>query len=413
MPLFHMPSLTVSHPLPRTRRLIPLTRSAAALVLAAVALPAAAQPIPCDQGIVRLQDKTGTVQICSALAAQVPALSQQLAAAVKLMGNQQQQLAELKRLVSGINGSSAALDAARQGQLLRNLSSEMGQAQQRGANVAQRTVAQFTDQFEQVRDQLNLTLARPGAAPLTQQALQGRLGDSIAQLELRSAHRQLDQIGEQLKAIQADVGAVRSGVDKANDKLDVVVAAVNPDNPSDRCASLECAFHGNAKVATVERLVKNGARLPPIPQMAGMFVQAAVNRPPAEREALLALLLRAGLSPQVRLQLQAADGASIREPARRLAEAVVNRIGPDSGYAAAATGAGDWAVMASCLSFGNQGVNLSELAVLLGDAELLHQAQGLGFDRPRPELRCRSLQPNGRAVTLVIDAAGKASLKGS
>ncbi len=53
----------------------------------------------CEEGIIRLPDRNGTIEICSAVAAQVPKLSRQLTDAVKTMGDQQKQIAELTRLV--------------------------------------------------------------------------------------------------------------------------------------------------------------------------------------------------------------------------------------------------------------------------------------------------------------------------
>lgn len=189
--------------------------------------PAAAQPVPCDQGVIRLPDRTGTVQICSALAAQVPALSKQLGEAVKLLGNQQQQIRELTRLVSALNGSSAGLDASRQTQLLRSLSAELARAEQRGPEASRRTIEELSEQFEGLRDQLVQVLSQPASLAATNEALRGRLGDSIAQLETRSATRQLDEIGQRMKQVQADIGTVKAGVAQANSKLDSLAAAVD------------------------------------------------------------------------------------------------------------------------------------------------------------------------------------------
>lgn len=372
-----------------------------------------AQTLACDQGVIRLPDRTGTVQICSTIAAQVPALSKQLGEAVKLLGSQQQQIKELTRLVRAINGSGAGLDEPRQLQMLRNLSAELSRAERQGPDATRRTVEELGEQFEGLSDQLVQALSRPTSSAAAKDALRGRLGDSIAQLELRSAARQLDEIAERLKQVQADLGTVKTGVAQANDKLDKLAAVVDPSNPSERCASLECAILGTASVETVRRLVDNGARLPGVPQMAGMFVMGALTRPPADREALLALLLRAGLDPQVRMMIQTSDSRFVTEPAARLAEDAMKRIGEagtTSGPASAANSTGNWNKLGSCLYMGNEGVSLSELASILGDDEFTKQVLRLGFAPPRATLSCRSLRRNGGSVTIVIDAAGGARL---
>jgi len=58
----------------------------------------------CDEGVIRMPDRSGTIQICSSLAAKVPQLSKQLSDVSKSLGTQQQQLTELTRLVKGLNG---------------------------------------------------------------------------------------------------------------------------------------------------------------------------------------------------------------------------------------------------------------------------------------------------------------------
>lgn len=232
--------------------------------------PAAAQPVPCDQGVIRLPDRTGTVQICSALAAQVPALSKQLGEAVKLLGNQQQQIRELTRLVSALNGSSAGLDASRQKQLLRSLSAELARAEQRGPEASRRTIEELSEQFEGLRDQLVQALSQPASLAATNEALRGRLGDSIAQLETRSATRQLDEIGQRMKQVQADIGTVKAGVAQANSKLDSLAAAVDS---AKSAAALKADLllestgrieaNVNRDLTPRERLAKNGVAWTP------------------------------------------------------------------------------------------------------------------------------------------------------
>ena len=387
-----------------------------ALLTTSLTMPASAmaQAIPCDQGVVRLPDRVGTVQICSALATQVPALSKQLGEAVKLLGNQQQQIRELTRLVRSLNGSSAGLDAARQGQLLRSLSAELARAEQRGPEATRRAVEDLGEQFEGLRDQLVQALSQPTSAAATNEALKGRLGDSIAQLELRSATRQIDEIGERLKQVQTDLGTVKTGVAQANDKLDRLATAVDPTNPADRCTDLDCAILGNASVHAVQRLVSNGARVVGIPNVSGMLVMAVLPYPAAKRETLLGLLQQAGLNPQVRFYPMTEDVRLIGQHAIPLADAVMQRLGEARSTPGTTSGGSatvNWNKLASCLYTGNDGVTVTELAALLGDAELMTQARRLGFAPPRSALTCRSLRLRGGTVTILIDDTGRARLQ--
>ena len=83
------------------------------------------QTAVCDEGVIRLPDRSGTIQICTALAAKVPQLSQQLEAVAKGYASQQQQLAELTRLVRGLNNVGRGLDVDRQGRMLESLSADL------------------------------------------------------------------------------------------------------------------------------------------------------------------------------------------------------------------------------------------------------------------------------------------------
>jgi hypothetical protein len=87
-----------------------------ALLLACGA--ALAQAPNCDEGVIRLPDRSGTVVICSALAAQMPQLARQLTDATRMLGSQQGQMAELTRLVRGLNGVSQGIGIERQAQML-------------------------------------------------------------------------------------------------------------------------------------------------------------------------------------------------------------------------------------------------------------------------------------------------------
>jgi hypothetical protein len=88
------------------------------------------QPAGCDEGVIRLPDRSGTIQICSALEARVPELARQLTLASAQLGAQQAPIAELTRLVRGLNNVSRSIGTQRQAEMLQTLSAELGKTQQ-------------------------------------------------------------------------------------------------------------------------------------------------------------------------------------------------------------------------------------------------------------------------------------------
>lgn len=396
---------------PSCRR--PAALLAALLAVLLVRSPlASAQTTSCDQGVVRLPDRTGTVTICSALATQVPQLSRQLSDAQRMIGQQGAQLRELTRLIKGLNAVGAGLDPTRQARMLASLSSELARAERAGGDRPQRTVEELGDQLDALRDQLSGNLAQERSATATRRALQGPVGDAIAQLELRSAARQLDDIQQQLAHLQSDVGEVKTGVATANQTLIRIEQAVDPALAADRCATLECALTSGTSAASVRRLFDKGARLTGNAMIQAELIKVAALMPRPDRLQVLDILLQHGTDLRMPFnpvlmepQLLTPAGRQLTDtlwPLARLDDSLLQVNGSmQSGDA----GVDRWNRMAGCLSMAVRNVNLAELAALLGDGALFDYLRQHGVTLPERELRCQvTLKDRTRTLTrLPID----------
>lgn len=179
-----------------------------------------AQANGCDEGVIRLPDRNGTIQICSALAGQVPQLTQQLKDAVRTLGGQETQIKELTRLVKGLNGTSQSIGEERQTQMLKTLSAELAKTQRNGEDRTRQMLSGLTQQLEDLQSQLTTSLTNTVTAAVTQASLKGDVGNSISKLEFASASRQLDEISAKLGVIDGRVQDVKIDTADIRKKLD-------------------------------------------------------------------------------------------------------------------------------------------------------------------------------------------------
>jgi uncharacterized coiled-coil protein SlyX len=203
------------------------TLALALLLTASAIVPSWAQSQNCDEGVIRLPDRNGTVVICSAVASQIPQLSKQLSNATRSLGSQQTQLTELTRLVRGINGVSNGLGVDRQAQMLQNLSAELAMSQRGGDEKTSRAIKNLSERFEELQSQLLSALSNQASYAATREAIKGSVGDAIAKLELGSASRQLDDINTRLQAIQTKVSDVKVDTTLIKKRLDNVQATLD------------------------------------------------------------------------------------------------------------------------------------------------------------------------------------------
>ncbi len=163
----------------------------------------------CEEGIIRLPDRNGTIEICSSMAAQVPKLSKQLADATKTLGDQKKQIEELTRLVKNLNSVGRDIDPARQERLLSSLSQELEKSSRSGEDRTRRTLQDLSDKLDDIQQQLRTARASPAGAADIAMAMKGDVGDAIARLELASASRMVDGILDKLTQIESKVDSVK------------------------------------------------------------------------------------------------------------------------------------------------------------------------------------------------------------
>ncbi len=300
-----------------------------AVILAALSFCAQAQNRQCDNGIVYLPENiNATVTICSAIAAQVPALSRQLSEIQKAQGDQQNQLRELKRLVTGLNSVSQNIGLERQAVLLNNLSSRLAESQKAGNEQVLHQVSNLADGLDDLKDQLVKLLMNKATAEKTAAAVDGPVGDAIAKLDLATAHNLLADILAQLKAIRSEVGEVNQRTKDIQKTLDEqrkdipsissALASVDVKFLKDLTTAgfqphvIEEAFRqkpGNRKTTTAQRFFENSINSREAIDWldsalaAGMDPNMTVPNDYYEREGILNQAMRAGNAQAVKALL--------------------------------------------------------------------------------------------------------------
>jgi hypothetical protein len=191
------------------------------LIFAALTISTAvwAQSDQCSQGVIKNPGQAnGVIEICPPLAAQAPALASQLNDITKSLGAQKEELNEIRRLIKSLNSVSQNIGAQRQGELLRNLSSQLAMSQQGGKAKTAEQISALADGFDGVEDKLVGMLTDKTTSAKTSAAVDGPVGDAIAKLDFTSAQSQLDDIRQQLKAIHAEVGQVNQTTKETNER---------------------------------------------------------------------------------------------------------------------------------------------------------------------------------------------------
>lgn len=184
-----------------------------ALLALATAAVAKAQS-GCENGIVRLPaGVNGSITVCPALASQDPQLTRQIAELRAAMSGQQEQLAQLLRLMKDINQVSGPLGVKRQAELLANVTQRLGNAHAvTGAQLQQRANT-LSGHFEDVSTQLSAAQANPTEAAQTNAAMQGSMGDAIARLDFDTVTNQLSDIQATVHSIDQRTKNIEGAID--------------------------------------------------------------------------------------------------------------------------------------------------------------------------------------------------------
>ncbi len=218
---------------------------------------------------------------------------------------------------------------------------------------------------------------------------------------------------DNLLGLRQDVAEVQHGVDAANTKLDRIITAVDPDNPADRCADLECAIAGRASAKAVGRLFEKGAKTSGNPVNDGAMLMAAALSGAQDRLETLNLLFQHGLDRDLLLLPILLDKSALSKQgaiaASRIVEAARLTDKPALKFRKASAGSkelDDWNAAAGCLARSSGGVSLLELAALQGDGALYAHLIGAGAKLPKRPLECRwKVASRSGGVIVEIDAA--------
>jgi hypothetical protein len=181
--------------------------------------PRKASSPECSQGVIRLPNQAGTIQICSSVASRAPQLSAQLNDVTKRLGSQQQQLSELNRLIRGLNGVSIGITPELQEMFLKNFSAELDLVQKRSDDAMVQQFSALSERIEELQNQMVLYMSSPQKSGVLSEALKGDLGESISKFEFGSALRQLDEINRRLSDIETSVASVKDDTSIIREKV--------------------------------------------------------------------------------------------------------------------------------------------------------------------------------------------------
>ena len=163
----------------------------------------------CAKGVIRLPNQAGTIQICSSFAPQVPQLAVQLNEVRKRLGAQQQEIAELNRLIRGLNSVSGGISPELQEKFLQNFSAELERSQSQSDAIMIEQFRTLSERIEELQSQMVSQISSPEKSAALADGLKGELGVSISNLEFGSAIRQLNQIERRLSIIETSVTQVK------------------------------------------------------------------------------------------------------------------------------------------------------------------------------------------------------------
>jgi len=186
-----------------------LTNQAIAVVLLAVTCAvltaSAAAQSGCLKGNVMFAlNVNGRVELCSQYLDKIPELQKQLDQLQKTSSGDQELLRELTRSARSINGLGRNVDSNRQVELLQSFSRELQGLISVDQKKTQQQMAQLADKLDNLQDKITQSREDQQTAIQIMTALNGKLGDAIAALDLTKAEQQLEAIQANLKNIETN-----------------------------------------------------------------------------------------------------------------------------------------------------------------------------------------------------------------
>ncbi len=181
-----------------------------ALVLMALSSQSEAQGGCMKGNVMFALSVNGKVELCSQYLEKIPELQKQLDQLQKTASGDQELLCELTRSARSVNALGRNVDANRQVELLQSFSRELQGLIGADQKKTQQQMSQLSDKLDSLQDKITQSKEDRQTAVQTMTALNGKLGDAIARLDLSRAEDLLEDIRRQLNAIGTEVGAVHS-----------------------------------------------------------------------------------------------------------------------------------------------------------------------------------------------------------
>jgi len=192
------------------------TAGLVALILMALSPPAAAQG-GCLKGNVSFtMSVNGKIELCSQYLEKIPELQKQLDQLQKTASGNQEMMRELTRSARSVNALGRNVDANRQVELLQSFSRELQGLIGADQKKTQQQIAQLSDKLDSLQDKVTQSKEDQQTAVQTMTALNGKLGDAIAALDLTKAEQQLDAIQANLKSIEANTARTNQILEEQN-----------------------------------------------------------------------------------------------------------------------------------------------------------------------------------------------------
>jgi len=160
----------------------------------------------------------GEIKVCPQYDAKAPELQKQIDAMQKSLAGNQALLLELTHSARGVNALGKDVDAERQVVLLKSFARQLQSAAQEQAKT-QEQIAKLANQLDSVKDMISANTEDAKSAAKTRAALEGRLGDAIAALDLTKAESQLDSIEAEVAETHKEVTETRKNTEEIKDTL--------------------------------------------------------------------------------------------------------------------------------------------------------------------------------------------------
>lgn len=210
-----------------------------------------------------------------------------------------------------------------------------------------------------------------------------------------------------LLSLQRDMGALQAGVQQANDKLDRVVASIDPANAADACGDLGCALQGGASSKIVRRLFERGARVTGNRINDGELLRMALVNRGEGRFETIDLLFQHGIPRETQLMGNFFSPGEVSRAGIAWARAIdeTAQLARLSGPQFDATGNEDlkvWNRATGCLFVTSGGVTALELAALLGDQDMVAHLRAGGSTLPQRPLACQRKTFQGTGFARVV-----------